>query len=120
MLECRLFWEHSTVDNVEIGDDDISNIIQFDVPDKIMFSKGKAIVHVTIGITSSSLPPEFSFFDTGPVLNLILKFFQDPACRQKAKSVTWIPYWSESGDHISLCGAIWLLVISYICKYASD
>lgn len=37
MPECRLISEHSTIDNVESVDDETMDIIEFDVPDKILF-----------------------------------------------------------------------------------
>lgn len=55
-----------TVNNVDSAHDEHGNIINFDMPDKIMFFKKiNDKVHVTILVSLNGLRPAVSVFDTG-------------------------------------------------------
>lgn len=111
MLEYRLVSKRSTVGNVESVEDENTDIIEFYMPDKIMFSKKKSYkAHVSVGTTSKVLRPEISVFDAGAGPNLIRTSLLPPECRQEFRSIAGICYRSAIDDHITVCDTLMLLV----------
>lgn len=113
MPEHRLISKRSTGDNIKSVDNEITNVIEFDVHEKSCFSQRKSKtykVQVSVGISSNVLHPAFSVFDTGAGPSLIRTSFLPPAWPQKTKSVTGIRYRLASYDHIFVCGMIMFFV----------
>lgn len=111
MLEYRLILGPYIVDNVDSTDNENAEIINFDIPDKVMFFKKKNyMVQDSVKITSNVFRPAVRVFDTGDGPNLIQTSFLPPEWRQKIKLVTGIRYLSASDGHIKVYGTLSLFI----------
>lgn len=111
MAGLHLISWYSTVDTRDSAGHEIADIINFDVPNKMMLTKKSNYKpDVSIRNFSNILGPVIRVYDKRGRPHLVRKSFTSPEGRQEIKSLTSICYTSAFYDHSAVCGKIVLLL----------